>query len=1114
MNIRKLLGTIFLALSIASLQSRAGAQTAVDGAIGGTVEDVTGDAVPGASVVIVDKATGATQTLTSDQAGVYRAIHLQPSHYTVTVTAAGFGPFSSDDVAVEVGLLTSVQPKLNVGSTSERVDVSGEQPLINTVGPDFNQVISQVELEEIPVVNYRYSAYALQVPGVVESGGFGLLSIRGQSTLGNNVTVDGADDNQAFFPDERGRTTVNYTIPRTSVQEFQVNVSNYSTEYGRASGGVINSVTKSGTNQFHGEGYFFDRDSAVAAQNDFTTEAEQITPGSAAYTNVQFKPTDIRKEMGFGVGGPILRDKLFFYFSLDKYYHYFPIGLIASTPANFFITPSPTLPGTNTCPGGANPITAANDKNFTADSGACTVQTNLKLATYADGVADFNSGLSGLAALLGTSPRFASQTLFFPKVDWQINKKNRLSGEVNRLRFISPDGQQTNATADYAQQSVGNIYVRDTWGIAKLDTFFSQNFSNEVRYQYGRDFNFAFNQTPSAYEQATLLNTPAGYTNPNGTPPNLFITNGFNIGSPTFLNRPAYPDERRWQATDTANWQHGNHTVKFGFDYLHTYDLAINLTDVFGAYSYSTVANYVSDYYLSQSAATQAQANHYTTYQQGFGPLGFQLTTGDWAGFAQDDWKVTPRLSITYGLRYEFEHLPPQQLPNPLVPQTVSFPSNKSNIAPRVGFSYDALGTGKTIVRGGWGIFNGRLENSTIYDAITESGAAGSQSVPSLTPNNAGAPVFPQVLIAPAGQAAIPGIYYFDPNFKLPQVQQFDLEVQQDLGWHTVASISYLGALGRRLPDFTDTNLPAPTTVTYTVFNNGVAGAPLPNGATYTIPFYGYATTKGAAAPLDNARPDTRYQNKTDIFSGVSSSYHALVLQVAHSLSHNVTFQGSYTWSHALDYGVNDTTFASSSALFDPNNLRGEYGNSSHNVPNRAIGTAVINSPWHANSWLAYLVNGYTLAPSFSFQTGAVYSAGLSGSLPSTSNGPLENAAGNGLIQGISTGSVNGAGGANRLVGTSRDQYHFRDDYLFDLAGSKTFTYREKYRLELRAIAYNIPNHQNVTSVSSSPYTVSNVNGINTLTAISTSTFGTTTNSNNNNIYVPRQLQFEATFKF
>ena len=328
-------------------------------------------------------------------------------------------------------------------------------------------------------------------------------------------------------------------------------------------------------------------------------------------------------------------------------------------------------------------------------------------------------------------------------------------------------------------------------------------------------------------------------------------------------------------------------------------------------------------------------------------------------------------------------------------------------------------------------------------------------------------------------------------------------------------SATYLGSLGRRLPDFVDENLPAATAVTYTVNNNGIAASPLKQGATYTLPFYGYATTKGAAAPLDNARPDTRYAAKTDIFSGVTSNYNALVVQVARNASKNLTFQSSYTWSHALDYGVNDTTFASSDALFDPSNLRGEYGNSSHNVPNRFIATAVGTSPWHAHGLLAYLANDYVLAPSFSAQTGAAYSAGIQGSLPSTASGALENSAGTGLIQGVSTGTLTGAGGASRLPGLARDAFKLHNEYIFDLSGSKTITYHDSYHLELKASAYNILNHQNETSVNTAAYSVSNISGVNTLTAVSGSTgFGTVANTNNNNIYVPREIQFEATFKF
>ena len=227
-------------------------QSAVDGAIGGTVEDVTGSIIPGAMVSIRSNTTNAEQTVISDAQGFFRAIHLQPSTYTVTVTAQGFQTFISPEVIVQVGLLTDLSPRLPVGSATETVEVLSESPAINTTSPDFGGLIEQRVLRDLPVNNYRWSSYALLTPAVVsDTSGFGLLSFRGQSTLLNNVTIDGADDNQAYFSEERGRTRAGYSTAKASVQEFQVNTSNYTAEYGRSAGGVVNSITKSGGNQFH-----------------------------------------------------------------------------------------------------------------------------------------------------------------------------------------------------------------------------------------------------------------------------------------------------------------------------------------------------------------------------------------------------------------------------------------------------------------------------------------------------------------------------------------------------------------------------------------------------------------------------------------------------------------------------------------------------------------------------------------------------------------------------------------------------------------------------------------------------------------------------------------------
>jgi hypothetical protein len=216
-----------LALLLSSLVGiRAVAQTAVDGAIGGTVKDTADAVIPNATILVHNDSTNAEQTVSTDSSGYFRVMHLQAGLFSVTVTAPGFGTYQSKKVTVQVGSMTDIEARMKIGATTETIEVKDITPSINTTSPDFASFIDQHVLDDLPVNNYRWSAYALQTPGVVESGGFGLLSFRGQGTLLNNVAVDGADDNQAFFSEERGRTTVVYSTPKVAIQEFQINTSN------------------------------------------------------------------------------------------------------------------------------------------------------------------------------------------------------------------------------------------------------------------------------------------------------------------------------------------------------------------------------------------------------------------------------------------------------------------------------------------------------------------------------------------------------------------------------------------------------------------------------------------------------------------------------------------------------------------------------------------------------------------------------------------------------------------------------------------------------------------------------------------------------------------------
>ena len=266
-----------------------------------------------------------------------------------------------------------------------------------------------------------------------------------------------------------------------------------------------------------------------------------------------------------------------------------------------------------------------------------------------------------------------------------------------------------------------------------------------------------------------------------------------------------------------------------------------------------------------------------------------------------------------------------------------------------------------------------------------------------------------------------------------------DLTVERDLGWGTVLSVSYLGSLGRELPNFVDTNIAGSTkNITYTVLNGGPLAK---QGPTYTTALF-------------TSRLTSAFGAETAIFSGANSNYQALSVQLNHRMSHNIQFGANYTWSHALDFGQNESTFSDTNDLFSPVNLQADYGNSIYDVRHRFVVNAVANSPWKKDGWLGYITNDWTLAPIFQFQTGLPFSLGTSGSAPG------------------SLGGVNGSNGAFRIDTIGRNTFRFPSTYVQDLRLSKTIKVQERYSIELLADAFNLANHTNVTGVTTLGYSV------------------------------------------
>jgi len=1112
-----------LALLCAGMTITAAAQSTTRGAIAGTIFDTTDAALSNATILIHNDGTNAETRLTTDQSGYYKAPQLAPGSYTVTVSAGGFSDLRSTQVIVQVNQVTELSAHLRTGSSASMIEVTADAPVLNFESPAYGGHLSNAEIENIPINNRRWSALALTTPGVTtNSDGFGLLSFRAISPLLNNVQIDGADDNQAFYSEERGRTRAGYSTSQAAIREFQVNTGVYSAELGRAVGGVVNSVTKSGTNQLHGELYFYNRNSSRSAFQPGATNTT-FDAASNSYITAPYKPKDNRNQYGFAVGGPLIKDRLFWFYAFDQFKRNFPGTAKANNPTAFFTAPSASLPQGSACNLTSGSVTGATTS--TINQQACLLAARLGYTSYAAGSAAYNQQLQALLGNLGSVPRFGDQTINTPKLDWQINQKHHLSVLYHRLRWDSPGGVQTQATNNYAIDSFGTDFVKLDYGVAILQSVISSHVVNELRYQYGRELNNEGLQSPSAYTQQNL-------TGATGIPTyvQLFTSTGFNMGAPYYGFRFSYPDERKWQIGDTANYQHGNHNLKFGLDIVHNYDLQNNLYQSNGSYLYSSsIVNYFSDL-LSKSKTCNATGTGvgsasggfypcYNSYFQGFGPSTFDLATVDYGFFVQDDWKITPRLTLNLGARYDYESLPAPYSSLATLPQTTNHPSDKNNISPRVGFAWDPFGEGKTVVRGGFGFYYGRVFNSFLLNTYYQTGSPNSQVNYTYSPTTSLngtviAPTLPQIAtVPPPPSAQGPSIYYFDKNYQNPYAEQFDLAVQQDLGHQTVLSVSYIGALGRELPNFINTNLNPQNTYTFNYVVGGTGGdcGPLACGSTVPVKVYSNRTQTGSTASSYSFNtPFPQYGSVTDVISNINSNYHALTFELQKRASKLVTFDGHYTWAHALDFNQNGSTNPSANGWFDPfANGRANYGNSGNDIRQRFVGWAVFDAPGvSSGSALKYLANGWSLKPYFQMQSGLPYTLSVSGTAPNQC-----------YVAGCMIANSSGVGGTgvSYIPQVGRNTFRNPRTINLDLRAQKDFTFAEKYNLQLIGEAFNLANHQNVTGINTTGY-VLNTSQTNPAAPVSTlsyqPTFGSVTAANTNNAYQVRQIQLALRLVF
>jgi len=1118
----------FFALAAISLVAiSASAQTSGAGNITGTVKDTSGAVVPGATVVVTDTDTGVARTIVTNSAGEYVANFLQPGHYEVTAGGGSFGKVDRKNLLLTVGETLTIDASLPAGSVTTAVEVTAATPILDPEKTEVAQTLGETLISNLPVAARNWSDFVLLTPNVVQDGGSGLISFHGISGLYNQNYVDGANNNQMLFSEARGRASgAPYVYSIDSIKEFQAETSNYSVEFGQAAGGQVNAITKSGTNALHGDLFYYLRYPTLNALDPFTKwTALHNTSNPVVAGFLLTQPVHQQQQFGGSVGGPIIKDKLFYFFTYDGFRR---VGKALYTDSNIIsLTPSGATTSTTTVTPTQCPTT------ITATQ--CT------------------NGITFLLAQSAAAPtRFSKQNIFFPRLDYHVSAHNDAFINFNFADFDSTYGYSAaNTFTNSSPSTNGPTSYHERFLVGGLTTQLGSRSVNEIHAQWGRDL-----ETAGA----------------NASGPSV-ATGVVTFGMPNALPRIAEPDEHRIQFTDVFSTTRGHHTFKAGGDLNNVHEVMINLFQGGGIYSYgdtTTLLNFqdwIQDAFAGQAGDTDPYAGyHYNTFVQTIdvvntaagtqGKDDFYMNMFDF--FAEDNWKVRPNLTVNVGVRYDVQLTPAPGKINTnygtlstYYSQTIKNVTNR--IQPRIGFSWEPF-TG-TVVRGGYGLFSALNQGSTYYAMRVENGVvqinynySGCESGATLTsrcatvPSSTSALKYPFVPFPVTGPSINSALYPtggtapavngpsvvgpqsfhgLDPNFVPPYAHEFQAGVEQALPGHMSLSVGYVGTRGMRLPVFLDANLVGQTphgSRSYNVLdaNNNLIKQ-------LTVPVY-----------LQSDRINGTLTSYNTGYSIANTWYNSMAATIRKPLSNGVELLANYTWEHASDTGQvqgNSGTFYGGDTPLDPNNLRRENGLSDIDIRNRFAGSVVYQPTFGiGNKFAAYAANGWVFSGTMIASAGQPIFASMSGTVYSGS-GTSYGADGNIYGGAMSSSSGSATTGRPPQIGRNSQIGPGFNDIDFRLA--RKFKIHEGWDLSMAAAAYNLINHKIVTGVQGTYSTFTSATATsatcNTTTTAPVggtvqgcitpysgtgiSAFGATSGTNNG-LYGPRQLEFTAKLNF
>jgi outer membrane receptor protein involved in Fe transport len=957
------------------------------GAITGVITDDSAAALPGVSVSATNLATGVSRTTQSNEAGHYRVALLPAGTYSLTGELSGFQAVRLDRVVVNVGTDVAVNLKMKLGLT-ETITVSVGAPVIDTSRSQVSSVVNDIAIENLPVNGRNFIDFVLTTPGVVRDVRGGDISFAGQRGTLNSLVVDGANNDNTFFGQTVGRTgsgRAPYQFSQDAVQEFQVNSNAYSAEYGRAGGAVINVVTKSGTNDFHGSLFTYYRDRDLNA-NDYINEINNRAKSPYHYD-----------QYGFSLGGPIVRDKHFFFSNWDRQRNSVPNLVVL----------------------GGGRIT-----NFPTDAAS-------------------QAALALLQPKAGEYPRQQNQDVYLVKTDHHFASNQHLSVRYNRQRFNGVNFENSGLTNSVEHSGDSNVLTDSLSTV--YDMTVGSSFFNEVRAQYLKD------QEPGEANSSD----PEAQIFQGG---NMVLTTGRNSFSPRETTI------KRWQLADTATYVFQNHTLKAGFDYSQDDILNYFPGNFFGSYRFNSLADFANKKPVS---FTQAFPGPGTT-----GPI-THPDLKETGLFLQDEWHVRQNLTLNFGLRYDKQDMTQPEVLNPDAQllaagyRTDEIPVDSDNIGPRLGFAWTPRADGRTVVRGGYGIFYGRTPSIMIGTAHSNNGI----NVQTITFTGSAVPTYPNIFSSIPGGARLNPvtIFVFDPDFENPKVQQASLGVEQQLGTNFAVGVTYQRVQGDDLQRSRDVNVSSPTTETATIAGGG------------TVNFTRYT-----------GRPFTNFARVIAFESSAKSRYNGLTLDFQRRFANNWQARLSWTHSTVKDDKPDATAVVPFSSgddakyISDPLNIAADYTYGDNDVRDRIVFSGVWTLDSYAqglgNGFLRALASGWTLSGIASYQTGQPYTPTVSADIRNDGN-PSNDVA----------------------PGFTRNSERLPSQFSVDPRITRDIPIFADAKLQLIAEAFNVLNRSNVSGVNRSRYTYSSTTKV--LTPVAT--YGTPLASSG-----PRIIQLAAKLSF